>query len=72
MRNITIITNSEQNTSPDMIAEFLESKGYDDVTMVVEEMDIMGLDRITLIRNNDLYEHLRDYFSNERGMIIAY
>lgn len=72
MRTITIITNSEQNTNPDMIAEFLENKGYEDVTMAVEEMDIMGLDRITLTGDKDLYEHLKDYFNRETGMIIAY
>lgn len=72
MRTITIITNNEQNTNPEMIAEFLENKGYEDVTMAVEEMDIMGLDRITLTGDKDLYEHLKDYFSRETGMIIAY
>lgn len=72
MRNITIITNNGQNTNPDMIAEFLENKGYDDVTMVVEEMDIMGLDKITLTGDKDLYEHLRDYFNRETGIIITY
>ena len=72
MKNITIITNNEQNTNPDMIAEFLENKGYEDVTMVVEEMDIMGLDRITLTGDKVLFEHLKDYFSRETGMIIAY
>lgn len=72
MRTITIITNNEQNTNPDMIAEFLENKGYEDVTMAVEEMDIMGVDRIILTGDKDLYEHLKDYFSRETGMIIAY
>ena len=49
MTTITIITNIAQNTNPDIITEFLDNKGYDDVQMTVEEMEITGLNKITLI-----------------------